>query len=82
MEKSISLNNIKFYQDSRDNLFNAIGQDICKECSEPQKAEIKIDYINPLNCECRCERVKDILIIAEELDLGICKLTNDTSYNQ
>ena len=82
MEKIVNLKNIQFYQDSRDNLFNAIGQDICKECTDPQKVEIKIDYINPLNCECRCERVKDILKITEELELGICKLINDNSYNQ
>lgn len=81
MENSISLSNINFYKDSRDSLFKAIGNDICMECTEPQKAKMKIDYINPLKCECRCERVKDILTIAEELELGICKLTNDNSYS-
>lgn len=77
MEKNINLNDIKLYKDSRDNFLKAISVDICKICTDPQKAKMKIDYVNPLNCECRCERVENLLITVSNLDVEINTFTSN-----
>jgi len=66
MEEKI--NNHNFYIKSRDDFLKKVSKDYCKTCTAMKKAKLNIDYANPLNCECRCERVERILVIASTLD--------------
>ena len=76
MENSMNLDNVEFYKNSRDEFLRTVSDKICRTCDEPQKNKNKIDYINPLKCECRCKRVEKILAIAADIDVDIKKYIN------
>ncbi|MCK5723924.1 MAG: hypothetical protein KAI84_15435 [Gammaproteobacteria bacterium] len=72
MEKNL----IILYQENRDDLLKIVSEKLCISCTDPHKNNKKIDYINPLNCECRCERVDNIIEKASDLDNDIKKIIN------
>ena len=77
MENNINLDNIEFYKNSRDDFLRTVSDKFCRTCNESQKNKKKINYINPLDCECRCERVEKILAIAANIDTDIKKFINN-----
>ena len=56
------------YQSWRDKLLTAIGNQICQPCEDPRKEKYALDFENPLNCSCCCERVESILENAKKID--------------
>ena len=52
---------------------------ICLRCTDPRKARATLDYDNPLNCGCRCERIDVILYRARKLDNKIRKPVHGSS---
>jgi len=74
VDPRLNFNDIKFYESSRDDFLKNISENICKPCTAKQKEKMKVDYINPLKCGCRCERVENLLIIASNLDSKIKEL--------
>ena len=76
MEKIVNPDDIKNFIKSRDEFLNVISEAYCKTCNDPGKNELNIDYENPLNCECRCERVEKLLAISYDLDRTIESFTN------
>ena len=77
MENNMNLDNVEFYKNCRDEFLRAVSDEICRTCNKPQKNIKEIDYINPLNCECRCERVEKILVIASNIDTDIKNFINN-----
>lgn len=57
----------KLYRRWRDLLLQQV-KGICMECTDPRKEKAKLDFDNPLNCGCRCERVEGVLTRVEEID--------------
>ena len=76
MEKIVNPDDIKNFIKSRDEFLNVISEVNCKTCNDPRKKEFNIDHENPLNCECRCERVEKLLAISYDLDRTIKSFTN------
>ena len=52
-------------------------RNICLNCTDPVKDEAIVNYDNPLNCECRCERINDIISKIEDIQADIKKLSID-----
>lgn len=63
--------NEQLYISWRDSLLKMIGENICQKCTDPRKKNITINIEDPLNCECRCERVNDVLSSAAKIDHDI-----------
>ena len=76
MEKKVDSDTIKQYISQRDDILKTVAEDICKICAVPQKIKMVINYSDPLNCECRCSRVNNILISASNIDLDIKMMSN------
>ena len=76
MEKDISPENIRLYITWRDDFLKIISGNICRPCTDPRKQKATLDYENPLNCGCRCDRVESMLITASNLDTDIKNLTS------
>jgi hypothetical protein len=64
------------YQRWRDQLLWTVGHVICRNCTDPRSENLKLDYDNPLNCECRCEHVENILEKANNIDVQL-RTSND-----
>ena len=79
MEKNISPENIKMYISWRDEFLKIIGKKICWECNDPCKDKMAINYEDPLNCECRCDRVNNLITTASVLDADIKLLSDSTN---
>lgn len=76
MDHYLEFSNIQLFENCRDDFLKNISENICKTCTAEQKEKMKIDYINPLKCECHCERVENLLTIASNLDNEVKKLKN------
>ena len=76
MEKIVDPDVIKLYISQRDGILKVVAKDVCGGCTDPQKDEMEINYKDPLSCECRCGRVKNILVSAENLDKDIKMMSN------
>lgn len=74
MAKKVKLEDIQTYADYRDDLLSIIKFRICKRCTDPQKNEKIDDCTDPVNCECRCDRVDSIISSAEQIDSDIKEL--------
>lgn len=61
------------YKSWRDQLLMAVSENICRSCTDERKKLYTINYDNPLECGCRCERVNAILEKAEQIDMDIKK---------
>lgn len=59
--------NYHFVKHCRDTLLEAVSEKKCRPCKDERKKQFKLDYNNPLNCECRCESVDKILSRARNL---------------
>ena len=68
--------NLTMYISWRDDFLKIIGDEICKECTDPIKNTKVLDYDNPFNCECKCHRIENILASATNIDAEIKLLTN------
>jgi len=62
------MDNYKIYQSWRDKLLTVVSNQICQPCEDPRKEIYVLDYENPLNCGCYCERVESILENAKKID--------------
>ena len=51
----------------RDNLLHAVGQ-VCRKCNDPRRENESLDFNNPLNGSCRCQRVETPLALAADID--------------
>ena len=71
MEKIVEPEVLKLYISQRDDILKVVAEDVCRGCAHPQKYEMEINYKDPLNCECRCSRVNNILASAANLDKDI-----------
>lgn len=78
MEKNVTPENIKMYISWRDEFFKVVTEELCKKCTDPRKDKQTINYDDPLNCKCRCDRVENLLIRAANLDSDI-KLYSSSS---
>ena len=76
MEKKVDPNTVKQYISQRDDILKIVSEDICKICTDPQKNKMAINYEDPLNCECRCNRVNNVLICASNIDSDIKIMLN------
>jgi len=63
--------NEHLYVSWRDSLLKMIGENICQKYTDPRKKNKSINIKDPLNCECRCERVNDVLSSAAKIDHDI-----------
>lgn len=77
METSLtSPKNLSMYIEWRDDFLKIVSEDFCKECVDPHKNTKTINYESPLECECRCDRIKNVLTTAIKLDTEIKLLMN------
>lgn len=76
MEKIVDPEVIELYISQRDHILKVVAEDVCGGCTHPQKDEMEINYKDPLNCECRCTRVNNILVSAANLDKDIKMMSN------
>lgn len=67
-------NNREQLQRWRDKILHGVAEHVCRPCSDPIKKNAELDYDNPLNCGCHCERVEKILSRAADIDADIAKL--------
>lgn len=62
---------VETYRSWRDKLLAELSKQICRPCTDERKKYGTLDYDNPLNCDCQCERVgkilKSVRIIDENL---------------
>ena len=61
----------------RDRLLSAVAERICNPCTDKRKEQYNMNFDNPLECGCRCERVETILAYAEKIDDDIEKYAKD-----
>jgi len=59
--------NEEFYRDLAEKMLRDVAEDFCRHCDKPIKTGGCLDFDNPLNCNCRCDAVKGVLEVAEEL---------------
>jgi len=71
MEKNMNSEKIKMYISWRDDFLKIIVDRWCKECTDPVKETKNIDYEKPLNCECRCPQVENMITTAQNIDADI-----------
>lgn len=76
MEKNISPDDIKHLIKSRDDFLKFITENYCRTCTDPRKKKVEINYDNPINCGCCCEKVKNLLSISSNLDISIKSLAD------
>ena len=65
------MENYETYQYWRDKLLTEVSNKLCQPCEDPRKEKYALDFENPLNCDCYCERVESILEKAKEIDKDI-----------
>jgi len=65
------------YQSWRDKLLTAISNNICQPCDDPRKEKHALDFKNPLNCGCYCQRVGSILENVKNIENELKKHTEE-----
>jgi hypothetical protein len=45
-----------------------VSEQICRPCVDERKKNLIVDYDNPLECGCRCDRVNNILEHARKIN--------------
>jgi len=62
------MENYDTYQSWRDKLLTEISNRICQPCEDPRREKYDLNFENPLNCGCSCDRVEIILENAKQID--------------
>ena len=55
------MKNNNIYKSWRDKLLLKVSENICMPCTDKRKEQYNINYDNPIDCGCRCDRVNRIL---------------------
>jgi len=55
------------YNDLAERMLKDVAEDFCKHCENPRREGKIVDLVNPLKCQCRCERVEGVLAAARVL---------------
>lgn len=71
------MKNNDIYKSWRDKLLSLVSKQICIPCTDERKEQYILNYDNPLDCGCRCDRVENILANARKIDEDIEKYSQE-----
>lgn len=74
MAKKVSIEDLQQYTSWRDDFLHIVKDKICKPCTDPQKLATITECVDPITCECRCERVENLISNAEKIDTDLKEL--------
>ena len=73
------MENRHIYKIWRDKLLAEVSETICRPCSDERKIHHSLDYENPLNCGCNCDRIEIVLRNVRQIDTQIKKCSQELS---